>query len=251
MKRIRLLGVAIDPITMEEAVRRALEIMDGRSGAVVVTPNSDYLMRAQKLPDLRDIANAAFLSLPDGVGVLAAARLLGQRIPMRVSGIDFAESLLAAMARSGKSVYLLGAKPAVAARAAEIATERFPGLIIAGTHDGYFSCTDELQLLREINASSPDLLIVCLGSPRQELWMRSHAPELDVGMMAGLGGTLNVLSGSVRRAPLCWQRLGLEWLYRLLTQPWRFRRVLGASCILLTALQIKIGGYFKPWAKEN
>ena len=127
------------------------------------------------------------------------------------------------MAQAEKTLFLLGAKPGVAESAAQALQERFKGLKIVGTNDGYFS--DDEPIVEKINAVSPDLLLVCLGAPKQELWMQKNAPALKVGLMAGLGGSLDVFAGVVERAPEAWQKLGLEWLYRLKKEPGRIKRM--------------------------
>lgn len=142
--------------------------------------------------------------LPDGIGVIYGAKILGTPLRAKLPGIDFASALMAQMGQEGKSVFLLGAKPGVADAAAEKMRERFPGLVIAGTNDGYFQ--DDDPVVEKINAAQPDLLLVCLGAPKQELWMQRNAPRLRVGLMAGLGGSLDVFAGNVKRAPKLFQK---------------------------------------------
>ena len=135
------------------------------------------------------------------------------------------------MAGEGKSVFLLGAKPGVAERAAKNLAENYPGLLIAGTHDGYFN--EDAPVVEAVNAASPDLLLVCLGAPKQEKWMRSNAAKLAVGLMIGAGGSLDVFAGTAERAPEGWQKAGLEWLYRLLKEPRRIGRMMKLPKFLL------------------
>ena len=214
----------IDMVSLAEAVDFALDRMDVRRGAYVVTPNTEIALLARKDPTLRAALAEAALSLPDGAGLLLASRILGTPIPQRIAGIDFVSALLERMAGQRRSVFLLGARAGVAARAGEALRRACPGLVIEGTENGFFETKDEAAILARINASSPDLLLVCLGTPRQELWMHQNAPLLKVGLMAGLGGALDVFSGDVERAPESWREHGLEWLYRLLRQPGRIRR---------------------------
>ena len=242
MRQVSVLGTKIDAITLPEAVKFALSCMDERQGAIVVTPNTEIVLRAWKDSDLRAALAAAALSLCDGVGVLIASRILGDPIGERIPGIDFASALLSQMAKRAKSVFLLGAREGVAARAADALQKDFPGLVIAGTASGFFDAESETALIGEINARSPDLLLVCLGTPKQELWMRRCSPYLQVGLMAGLGGTLDVYAGDVKRAPPFWRRCGLEWLYRLLKQPERLKRDLALPQIVFSALRDRIGG---------
>ena len=242
MRRVPVLGVSVDCPSMTEAVDRARELMRSRGGAYAVTPNAEILLAAQSDPALRAALDGAALSLPDGIGVLLAARILGTPIPQRIPGVDFALALLERMAGEGRSVFLLGARPGVADEAARRLCRSCPGLRIAGTQNGYFSAAQEETLIERINAASPDLLMVCLGSPKQELWMRRSAARLRVGLMIGLGGTLDVLSGRVPRAPACWRRCGMEWLYRLLRQPSRLPRVTPLPRIVSAAILHRIRG---------
>lgn len=242
MRQVSVLGTKIDVITLPEAVEFALSCMDERQGAIVVTPNTEIVLRARKDSDLRAALAAAALSLCDGVGVLIASRILGDPLGERIPGIDFASALLSQMAKRAKSVFLLGAREGVAARAADALQKDFPGLVIAGTAGGFFDAESETALIGEINARSPDLLLVCLGTPKQELWMRRCSPYLQVGLMAGLGGALDVYAGDVKRAPPFWRRCGLEWLYRLLKQPERLKRDLALPQIFFSALRDRIGG---------
>ena len=226
MTRVTVLGTEIDSITRNEAVELAMAVMRERKGAFVITPNAEYLLQAKEQRDLREIARSSFLSLPDSIGVLAAANILKIPLHERVPGIDFASALLKKMGEQGKSVFLLGACPGIAETAADRLREISPGLVIAGTNNGYFSSKDEEMICERINTASPDLLIVCLGSPRQERWMYKHASVLQVGLMAGLGGTLDVFAGNVDRAPEEWRKFGLEWLYRVIQEPKRITRLL-------------------------
>ena len=236
MKRVSVLGTEIDTLPLSEAVERALSCMEQRRGAYVVTPNTEIVLSARKNSALRDALDAAALSLPDGAGVVLASRILATPIPRRIAGIDFASALLRRMAEQGRSVFLLGAREGVSVHAAEKLQARYRGLLIVGEAHGFFTSEDEDALIGRINALSPDLLLVCLGSPRQELWMRRNAPRLRVGLMAGLGGALDVFAGDIKRAPETWRRCGLEWLYRLLCQPARLKRDLVLPLIVPAAV---------------
>ncbi len=223
MSRIDVLCVGFDDLTMEEAVESTLGFMTAREAHYVCTPNPEIVMAAKADAALRAALSGADMVLADGVGVTKAAAMLGTPLKARVPGIDFAAGVLARLAQRGGSVYLFGAKPGVAETAAEKLAETYPGLAIAGTSDGYF--TDDKPIIEKINAASPDFLMVCLGSPKQELWMAAHTRSLSCGLMAGLGGSLDVLAGNVQRAPETWRKLGLEWLYRVIKEPKRIKRV--------------------------
>ena len=233
MSRIDVLGVSFDDLTMDEAVEIALGFMQERRACYACTPNPEIVMAAKGDVALRAALSGAELVLADGVGITKAAAMLGTPLKSRVPGIDFASNVISRLAERGGSVYLLGAKPLVAEAAAEKLTQTYPGIVIAGTNDGYF--TDDAPVIEKINAASPDFLMVCLGSPKQELWMSANAGRLSCGLMAGLGGSLDVLAGNVQRAPETWRRLGLEWLYRVIKEPKRLGRVMKLPAFVLEA----------------
>ena len=222
--RINIMGVEFDSLTLSEAVERAETLIAERSAAYVVTPNPEIVMTCWDNPDAMEAVQNADLVLPDGVGVVYGAKILGTPLKGKLPGIDFATELMRRLAKRGGRVYLLGAKPGIAELAGERMHEQFPGLIVCGTHDGYFQ--EDAPVIEEINALQQDLLLVCLGAPKQELWMHRNRPLLKVGLMAGLGGSLDVFAGTVKRAPVFFQKLGLEWFYRLLKEPWRFKRMM-------------------------
>lgn len=241
MNRTDVLGVGFDDLGVDGAVKEALELIDSRSAAYVVTPNPEIVMLARSDGRLRDVLNRAALVLPDGIGVVKGAGILGT--PLRygkLPGIDFAAELMARLAERKCSVYLFGSKPGVAETAAERLVELHPGLVVAGVSDGYFA--DDAPIIDKINAAAPDLLLVCLGAPKQEFWMAEHAGKLSVGLMAGLGGSLDLFAGNVKRAPEGWRRLGLEWLYRLIKEPKRIGRMLKLPLFVFAALAQRLKG---------
>lgn len=225
---------------MEEALERALELIKKREAAYVATPNPEIVMMCRKDPQYAAAVNGAGLVLPDGVGIIYGAKILGTPMKQKLPGIDFAQALFPIMAERGLSLFLLGAKPGVAEKAADKLKTAYPGLIISGVNDGYFA--DDGPVIEKINAQRPDLLLVCLGAPKQELWMAKNASALDVGLMAGLGGALDVFAGEVQRAPERWQRLGLEWLYRLKSDPSRAGRMMQLPKFALTVMGRRIRG---------
>lgn len=222
--RINIMGVEFDSLTLSEAVECAETLIAERRASYVVTPNPEIVMTCWDNADAMEAVQNADLVLPDGVGVVYGAKILGTPLKGKLPGIDFATELMRRLAKRGGRVYLLGAKPGIAELAGERMQEQFPGLIVCGTHDGYFQ--EDAPVIEEINALQPDLLLVCLGAPKQELWMHRNRPLLKVGLMAGLGGSLDVFAGTVKRAPVFFQKLGLEWFYRLLKEPWRFKRMM-------------------------
>jgi N-acetylglucosaminyldiphosphoundecaprenol N-acetyl-beta-D-mannosaminyltransferase len=221
--RTDVLGVGFDDITVAEAAKRAAEMISRGERGYIVTPNPEIIWMCRRDSGLKEVINGASLVLADGVGVTLGARILGRPLRGRVPGIDFIEALFGLMSLSGSSVFLFGAKSGVAETAAERLLVRHPGLVIAGLCDGYSGGGDDV--IAKINEASPDLLVVCLGAPKQEMWMAQNAPRLNATLCAGLGGALDVFSGAVRRAPALWRRLGLEWFYRLISDPRRLRRM--------------------------
>ena len=189
--RTDILGVGYDSLSMDEAVSLAMELMSEKNSAYVVTPNPEIVMLCREVPELAGALEEASLVLADGIGVIYGARILGKPLKEKLPGIDFAGRLMAEMAKRGGSVFLFGSKPAVAEKAAVALLERYPGLAIAGTNDGYFK--DDKPIIEKINLASPDLLLVCLGAPKQELWMQKNAKKVQVGLMAGLGAALMYL----------------------------------------------------------
>ena len=237
--KINVLGVGFDDITIDQAVSRALEILNERKKTYIVTPNPEIVWKARKDETLRVVINNAELVLADGIGIVLGARLLGTPLPGgRIPGIDFASSLLKEMAQSGGSLFLLGAKPGVAEQAGNNLKDSYPGLIIAGSEDGYFS--GSRQVIEKINSAKPDVLFVCLGSPKQELWMAEYIGQLRVKLCVGLGGSLDVFAGRVKRAPAIFRKLGLEWLYRLISDPRRIGRMVKLPLFVLSLVWKRI-----------
>jgi N-acetylglucosaminyldiphosphoundecaprenol N-acetyl-beta-D-mannosaminyltransferase len=222
--KIDVLGVKFDSLTMDEAVDRALDMLSEDGTQYVVTPNPEIVWMCEKDGALTEAVSGAAMVLPDGVGIIHASKILKRPLKEKIPGVDFAERLLEKYsARNENSVFLFGAKPGVAEDAAKNLKERFPGLNVAGTADGYFK--DEDELVGRINAADADLLIVCLGAPLQEKWMARNRERLNARLMLGLGGSLDVYAGKTERAPEGWQKAGLEWLYRGLKDPRRIKRM--------------------------
>lgn len=232
-ERVPVLGVGFDPLTVKEATARILAFVEAGRPRLVVTPNPEIVYAAQFDPELMQLLRQADLVTADGTGIVWAARQVGRPVPERVTGIELAEDVMAEAAHSGYRLFFLGAKPGVAAEAAERLTARIPGLNIVGTHDGYFTAADEPAVLAEIAAARPHILFVGLGSPKQEKWCRAHQAELGVPVAMGLGGCFDVWAGRLTRAPLLFQRLHLEWLHRLGREPRRFWRMLALPKFVL------------------
>lgn len=224
-QRVNILGVPMDCVSMAQAVLIAEEMLrNGRQGSIIAI-NPEKIVAAVDSPELLQAINAAALLIPDGIGAVLAARLGGVRGVPRVTGADLMPELCSLAAMRGYPVFLFGARPEVTPRACTALKQAFPGIRIAGYQNGYLSPAEHSTLLERINASGARLLFVGLGSPQQELWMRDNLPRLTtVNVCQGVGGTLDVLAGRVKRAPLVWRRSYLEWLYRIVNEPSRLRR---------------------------
>jgi len=235
--RLSLFGVPFHRLGFEAALERAERFAGGTAPRLVATPDTTALMRARTDRALRDCYARADLVTADGTGIVWAARWLGAPLPDRVTGIDLMTALCERAALKGQRVYLLGARPGVAEAAAARLRARFPGLRVAGAEHGYFS--DDAAAVARVRAARPDLLFVGMGVPRQERWLVQHRQALGVPVMMGVGGSFDVLSGRLRRAPRAWQRLGLEWLYRLCLEPKRLGRALCIPVFLGRVLWLK------------
>lgn len=234
MRKTDVMGVAFDNINMDEAVSRALALAKADEGAYVVTPNPEIVMMAQKDAGYARTLAGAALTLPDGIGVIYAAKILKRPLRGRVPGIDFAGALMEKLAVEGLRLYLLGAKPGVAEQAAANLQEKYPGLTICGTHDGYFQ--EDGPVTADIKAAGANVVFVCLGAPKQEQWMERNGAATGAGLLVGLGGALDVFAGQVARAPEWMQKTGLEWLYRLIRQPSRIGRMAKLPGFLVKAM---------------
>ena len=228
--RISVLGTEFDNITLDEAEKAAEYLIGSGGKGYIVTPNPEIVMMCRKNVDLQSAVNGASLVLSDGIGVILGSKILGKPLKEKIPGIDFAENIIRSCSGSGRTVFLLGAKPGVAEKAAEKLTEKYPGLIVAGTSDGYFK-NDE-PVIEKINFVRPDVLFVCLGAPRQEIWIARNISHLNVHLAAGLGGSLDVFAGVVERAPEKWRAKGFEWLFRLLKNPRRIGRMMRLPAFL-------------------
>ncbi len=236
MKTADIMGVQFHAVTLNEAVDYAMNRIHMKKKGYIVTPNPEIVYLTLDDPAFRSLINGAALVLPDGIGIIYAAKILGKALFGRVTGIDFADLLMHRLAQEGLRLFLLGAKPGVAELAAENLQKKHPGLIISGCKDGYFQ--DSQEAVDAINAAGgAEVVFVCLGAPKQEHFMAEQLDKLDASLLCGLGGSLDVFAGTVKRAPAIFSKLGLEWFYRLYKEPWRFRRMLKLPLFLLLAVK--------------
>lgn len=238
--KINVLGVQYDNVTMEEAVARGREILLGSEACYCVTPNAEMAYEALHDKSFRDVLNQAALVLPDGAGVVLGAKILKTPLKQKVAGIEFAQNMLPVYEELGSRLYLLGSKPGIAELAAKKMMEKHPKLCICGVSDGYFK--EDREVIEKIKAAKADVVYVCLGAPKQELFMNRHKDELGVKLMAGLGGTLDGIAGTVKRAPRWMIKLQLEWLYRLVKEPKRIGRMMRLPKFVLAAVRAKRKG---------
>lgn len=230
-----VLGVRVHHVTIPQAVQAVRRMLQSGGAHQVVTANGAMLVRASRDAQVRRALNDASLVVADGAGVVLAARILGRPAFARVPGIELVQEMCALAADENRRVFLLGAAPGAAAEAATVLRRRYPGLQIAGILHGYF--VDDSAVIEEIRRVRPDLLFVALGFPKQDLWIASYRGRLGVPVCVGVGGSLDVLAGRARRAPRVVQQMGLEWMFRVIQEPRRWRVVI--SLPLLVALAIK------------
>ncbi len=232
-KTIEILGVPFDVVTMDEAVERALGFLGEEGRHFICTPNPEIVMEAQKDKELMDILHQADLVIPDGIGVVWASRYAEEALPERVAGYDLTQRLFAALQDTQETFYFFGAAPGVSAKAAKRMQEVYPNLRIVGGHNGYFDEKEERRIIADIKKKQPSVLLVGLGAPKQEKWIYENIRLLNVKLCIGIGGCFDVMAGNVKRAPKAFRKLGLEWFYRLISQPSRWKRMLRLPLFVL------------------
>ena len=224
-ERLKIIDIWVDPVDRCQAIDRVRRFLDGKKPCSIFAVNPEKNFSVPADPVLYDAFKHADLLIPDGIGVVLAARLLyGARLS-RVPGVEFMKEICHLAAKEGRPVFIYGSRESVNSAAAEGLQRQYPGLRIAGRSDGYVPEQQMHELVEKINDSGAEILFLALGSPRQEKWFASHASELThVKVCQGIGGTLDTIAGIVKRAPAIWQNLSVEWLYRLLSEPKRIRR---------------------------
>ncbi len=238
--KIDIMGVQFDSVTMAEALDTAEKIITQGKPSYVVTPNPEIVYETMHDPDFAQLIGNAAMILPDGIGIIYAGKILKTPLKQKLPGVDFATNLLELMAKKGYRLFLFGSKPGVAQLAADKMLATTPTLEICGISDGYFQ--DEAAKVAEIRAAKPHVLFVCLGSPKQEHFMSNYLEQLQIPLMVGLGGTLDAVAGTVKRAPGWMQKLGLEWFYRLIKEPKRYKRMLRLPKFLWAVVKKRLKG---------
>lgn len=229
------LGVDVCNLTYEQITSSLMNDIEKNKKSFIVAINPEKIMKAQEDASLKELLNKADYQIPDGIGVIIASMLKGGKIRKRVTGIDMMLALCDAAWKNRKTIFLYGAKPGRAEEAKQKLEERFPGLQIVGTLDGYVK--DDALIQQTINDANPDIIFVAKGSPAQEYWIVDHMHHLAPSVYQGVGGSFDVISGHIKRAPAGFQRLGLEWFYRLMKEPWRWKRQLLLPKFILKAIK--------------
>lgn len=231
--QLTILGIPIDRVDQAQALRIMQDYIDSGTPHYIVTANAEIIYQASQDATMRQVVCGADLVTADGSGVVWASRYVGQPLGERVTGIDLVHAICQTSQASGWRIYILGAAPGIAQQAADKLKAQYPGCQIVGVQHGYFKAEEEPQIVEQIRQAQPDVLLVAMGAPRQELWITKHQDALQVPVAMGIGGSLDVISGNLKRAPQWMQKLSLEWLYRLIIQPSRFKRVLALPKFVL------------------
>lgn len=234
---IKILGVRINNVSYQEALSVALLLAKEKAKSYLTTPNPEILLEAQKNPEFKKVLNNSQLNIPDGAGLLWAARYQSSPLKERVTGTDLMEGIMKEGAKTNLKIFLLGAAPGVAEKVKSKMEKKYPGLKIAGTSSESKNQDREETIINVIDKSTADILFVAFGAPHQELWISRNLPKLKTARLAvGVGGAFDFLAGESKRAPKIMQNLGLEWLYRLFKQPKRFKRIFNAVIIFPIAV---------------
>lgn len=229
------LGIDVCDYDYDQLASLLMQDIEQRKKSFIVAINPEKIMKAQEDEELKKLLNRADYQIPDGIGVIIASKLKGGRIRNRVTGIDMMLKLCQTAAEKGKRIFLYGGKPGVADAAKCELEKQFPGIQIVGTLHGYEK--DEQVVIETINKHQPEIIFVALGSPAQEYWIVNHMNKVSPYVFQGVGGSYDVISGNLKRAPKAFQSLGLEWLYRLMKEPWRWRRQMILPLFLLKTLK--------------
>jgi N-acetylglucosaminyldiphosphoundecaprenol N-acetyl-beta-D-mannosaminyltransferase len=246
-RAVRILGVDVDAVSMAMAVAAIDETIDARRGhgrlpIQVATVNPEFVMLARRDGAFREALSGAGLHTADGAGVVLAARILGHRLPGRVTGVELVRGVAAAAVSRGDRIFFLGAAPGVAAAAAAALARDYPGLPVAGDFAGEAGEAGDAETVAAVRGARSDVVLVAYGAPSQELWLARNLEVCGASVGIGVGGTFDYLSGRIRRAPAWMRRLGLEWLFRLFQQPARARRMLVLPVFLLLVIRQRLFG---------
>ena len=234
--KVDILGVKIDDYTMDEAVKKVIHYVNSDKKYKIYTPNPEFVMAANEDKDFKDILNEGDLVIPDGIGIVIASKIMKKTIRERVAGYDLVQNVFSEIKNTDKTVYLFGAAKGVAEQAVDKMKQCHKGLNIVGYHDGYFDEEEEKIIIDDINTLRPDILLVGLGAPKQEKWIVRNIDKLNVKIAIGVGGSFDGMAGNIKRAPKIFQKLCLEWFYRLIKQPTRINRMIKLPIFLLQVI---------------
>lgn len=227
MGRVDILGIPVDKITEKELLEKIINFINEKRFHLIVTINSENATKALENKIFLDVIKNADLVIPDGIGIIFASKILGDKLPERIPGIDLSYKLLEISNEKHYKIVLIGGKEGVAEGAKENLKKIFPNLNIVMTYNGYFNEDEEKKIVEEIQKIEPDILLVGMGSEKQEIWIWNNREKFkNIGVCIGVGGTLDIWAGKKKRAPKLVQKLGLEWLYRVIIEPKRIFRVL-------------------------
>lgn len=226
-----VLGVNVNTENYDGLMTQVFDRIEKKEKALIVAINPEKIIKAKQDPSLKKLLNDAEFQIPDGIGVILASKIQKGQIRERVTGVDMMMRLCEEAAKRSKPIFLYGGKPGVADKAKEKLESLFPSIKIVGTQDGYEK--DPQKVNDKINAAKPDILFVAMGSPKQENWINDNRDQLHPTIYQGVGGSFDVLAGTVKRAPEAFQKAGLEWLYRLLKEPKRIKRQMALPLFLL------------------
>lgn len=241
---IKIFGVEIDKLTQVEVVEKIKCFLKEDQTRAIYTPNTEIVMEAKKDERLKQIINDGDIVIPDGIGLIYASRIKKKDLPERVTGFDVSCEILELANKEGYRLFLLGGADGVAKEASENLIKKYPNIRIAGFQNGFFKGAhignaghiEEVKILENINNSEADILFVGLGAPKQEIWIDENKNKLNCKLIIGNGGTVDILAGRIERAPDIYQKLGLEWLYRLVKDPKRIKRQMVIPLFILTIL---------------
>lgn len=240
LESIKILGVRINNVTMDEAASTVWGFVEDGGNHAVFTPNPEFVYRAYHDPSFREKLNTGDLIIPDGIGLIYAAKIIGTPLKARVPGFELCCRILKEAPKRNAKIFILGGKPGIAELAKKNLERDIKGINIVGVNDGYFKNDEEI--IEKINNVSPDFLLVCTGCPKQEEWICKYKDRLNVKVSIGAGGTVDVLSETVKRAPKFFCKFGLEWFYRLITQPSRIGRMMNLPKFLFIVIGKKMKG---------
>ncbi len=238
-----ILGVPISDITLNDAVKHIVYNLNSDSynnKQIIFTPNPEFVINALNDDEFMDILNKSSINVPDGIGIVIASKILGHNIKTRLPGFDLVQAVFEDIQDKDLTVYFLGSSEENINKAKSEMQKKYKNLKIIGCHNGYFKSDEDNIIIQEINSLSPDLLLVGLGSPRQEKWIYNNKDKLSANVMIGVGGSFDVMSGNVKRAPEFFIKYNLEWFYRLITQPTRFIRMLKLPLFLIKVIIFKL-----------